>query len=45
MLEQCCMGNAFCYIECNVPLMRSKIGEKICFGCGKDFSKPEVKKV
>ena len=29
------------YIECNVPLMKSKKGAKICCGCGKDFAEKE----
>lgn len=27
--------------DCNVPLMKSKKGERICFGCQKDYAKIE----
>ncbi len=42
MLEQCCFGNSlFIFKDCNVPLMKSKKGERICFGCQKDYAKIE----
>ena len=30
----------FYYQGCLVPLMKSKKGERICFGCNRDFNKP-----
>ena len=39
MLEQSCQGNFIINLECNVPLMKSKKGEKICCSCERDYAK------
>jgi len=32
------------YKDCNVPLMRSRKGEKLCMSCNKDYAAIEAEK-
>lgn len=43
MLEESCQGTLPLNIDCNVPLMRNKAGDKICFGCDKNYTVKKMK--